>query len=431
MAPGPDHPLPFENRRSAGAALAATAGRTPRPRVMTRSSSRFPAAACRSDRWWRRTLGAPLDVIVVRKLGVPSQPELAMGAIGEDGVRVLEPRGDRRAHGSAPTELADGRGPRAHRAASDARARLRAGHRVSRSQPDASSWSTTASQPGAPRERRSMSHAHTVPRESCSRCRSRRRDTVRELATVADEVVVRRDAEAVPRHRAVVPRLPPDHRRRGRRAPAAGDGVRQPSSARRVRSTVSRPGPPAVGGSDVGRDRRERRHRRRRRRPERVEVVATFEERDRSAGDRVRTRAPAWRASRSRRHSTRGRRAGRRGGRRSRPRRAPRSARSASTTGATTSSSAASATSPVAPGRQREVQGEPGGVGRHRSRRRVRSPGTPGTGASTRRARPDRPRRCPGCRCRDARPSRRSAPVRRARSSAAAAIATLLNRQKP
>jgi putative phosphoribosyl transferase len=34
-------------------------------------------------------LGAPLDVIVVRKLGVPAQPELAMGAIGEDGVRVL------------------------------------------------------------------------------------------------------------------------------------------------------------------------------------------------------------------------------------------------------------------------------------------------------------------------------------------------------
>ncbi len=35
-----------------------------------------------------RTLGAPLDVIVVRKLGVPSQPELAMGAIGEGGIRV-------------------------------------------------------------------------------------------------------------------------------------------------------------------------------------------------------------------------------------------------------------------------------------------------------------------------------------------------------
>jgi len=33
-------------------------------------------------------LRAPLDVIVVRKLGVPFQPELAMGAIGEEGVRV-------------------------------------------------------------------------------------------------------------------------------------------------------------------------------------------------------------------------------------------------------------------------------------------------------------------------------------------------------
>ena len=34
-------------------------------------------------------LGAPLDVIVVRKLGVPFEPELAMGAIGEDGVRIV------------------------------------------------------------------------------------------------------------------------------------------------------------------------------------------------------------------------------------------------------------------------------------------------------------------------------------------------------
>ncbi len=34
-------------------------------------------------------LGAQLDVIVVRKIGVPSQPELAMGAIGEDGVLVV------------------------------------------------------------------------------------------------------------------------------------------------------------------------------------------------------------------------------------------------------------------------------------------------------------------------------------------------------
>lgn len=39
-----------------------------------------------------RALQAPLDVLLVRKLGVPFQPELAFGAIGEDGVRVLNDR---------------------------------------------------------------------------------------------------------------------------------------------------------------------------------------------------------------------------------------------------------------------------------------------------------------------------------------------------
>ena len=37
-------------------------------------------------------LGAPLDVIVVRKLGVPFEPELAMGAVGEDNASVLDQR---------------------------------------------------------------------------------------------------------------------------------------------------------------------------------------------------------------------------------------------------------------------------------------------------------------------------------------------------
>jgi putative phosphoribosyl transferase len=35
-------------------------------------------------------LHAPLDVITVRKLGVPFQPEYGFGAIGEDGVRVVD-----------------------------------------------------------------------------------------------------------------------------------------------------------------------------------------------------------------------------------------------------------------------------------------------------------------------------------------------------
>lgn len=36
-------------------------------------------------------LHLPLDVLVVRKLGVPDQPELAMGAIADGGTRVLHP----------------------------------------------------------------------------------------------------------------------------------------------------------------------------------------------------------------------------------------------------------------------------------------------------------------------------------------------------
>jgi predicted phosphoribosyltransferase len=36
-----------------------------------------------------RILGAALDVVVVRKLGHPRQPELGLGAIAEDGVRLV------------------------------------------------------------------------------------------------------------------------------------------------------------------------------------------------------------------------------------------------------------------------------------------------------------------------------------------------------
>src|SRR5690349_11596385 len=39
-----------------------------------------------------RELRTPLDVIVVRKLGVPFQPEYGFGAIGEDGARVIDDR---------------------------------------------------------------------------------------------------------------------------------------------------------------------------------------------------------------------------------------------------------------------------------------------------------------------------------------------------
>jgi uncharacterized protein (TIGR00369 family) len=45
-----------------------------------------------------RALRAPLDVILVRKLGVPAQPELGLGAIGESGARVINPDVVRYAH---------------------------------------------------------------------------------------------------------------------------------------------------------------------------------------------------------------------------------------------------------------------------------------------------------------------------------------------
>jgi putative phosphoribosyl transferase len=53
-----------------------------------------------------RALGAPLDVILVRKLGVPDQPELAMGAVGEGDVLVLNEDVVRKVQPSA-AELAE------------------------------------------------------------------------------------------------------------------------------------------------------------------------------------------------------------------------------------------------------------------------------------------------------------------------------------
>lgn len=72
-------------------------------------------------------LHAPLDVIVVRKLGVPYQPELAMGAIGENGARVVDDRIVRLA-GVGPDEMAEAE--RAERSELERRvARFRDGRR--------------------------------------------------------------------------------------------------------------------------------------------------------------------------------------------------------------------------------------------------------------------------------------------------------------
>ncbi len=80
--------MPFRNRTEAGRRLAAELGRFKDSGAVVVGLPRggVPVAAEVAA-----ALDAPLDVLVVRKLGVPSQPELGMGAIGEDGVRVLSP----------------------------------------------------------------------------------------------------------------------------------------------------------------------------------------------------------------------------------------------------------------------------------------------------------------------------------------------------
>ncbi|MGZ6964984.1 MAG: phosphoribosyltransferase family protein [Acidimicrobiia bacterium] len=76
----------FQDRRDAGRQLAARLRhlRDEHPVVVGLPRGGVPVAFEVAA-----ALDAPLDVIVVRKLGVPHQPELGMGAIGEDNVRVL------------------------------------------------------------------------------------------------------------------------------------------------------------------------------------------------------------------------------------------------------------------------------------------------------------------------------------------------------
>jgi predicted phosphoribosyltransferase len=78
--------LRFRDRRDAGRRLAARlAGYTPeRPLVIALPRGGVPVAYEVA-----RALGAPLDVFVVRKLGVPGHPELAMGALASGGTLVL------------------------------------------------------------------------------------------------------------------------------------------------------------------------------------------------------------------------------------------------------------------------------------------------------------------------------------------------------
>ncbi|MFD0363876.1 phosphoribosyltransferase [Nocardia sp. GCM10030253] len=76
----------YTDRASAGRALGAELEhlRASEPLVLGLPRGGVPVAAAVRD-----VIGGDLDILLVRKLGVPWQPELAMGAIGAGGVRVL------------------------------------------------------------------------------------------------------------------------------------------------------------------------------------------------------------------------------------------------------------------------------------------------------------------------------------------------------
>ena len=113
-------PTRYADRRAAGRALAALMAdeRGPGTVVVGLARGGVPVAAEVAA-----ALGAPLDVVVVRKVGHPLQPELALGAVTADGPVSLPPLHQQRTgRPSAPAVGA------AQREAAEIEARLRTGH---------------------------------------------------------------------------------------------------------------------------------------------------------------------------------------------------------------------------------------------------------------------------------------------------------------
>jgi predicted phosphoribosyltransferase len=85
---GESGPIRFDDRRDAGRRLAQLllplAGEGPVVVALPRGGA--PVAREVAD-----ALGAPLEVLAVRKLGAPHNPEYGIGAIAEDGTRVFDP----------------------------------------------------------------------------------------------------------------------------------------------------------------------------------------------------------------------------------------------------------------------------------------------------------------------------------------------------
>ncbi|MEO8022129.1 phosphoribosyltransferase [Polaromonas sp.] len=84
-----DTRLPYENRRQAGRALAGVlAHYRGRPKLLVLA---LPRGGVPVGFEVAMALEAPLDILVVRKLGFPGHKEYAIGAIASGGVRVMNP----------------------------------------------------------------------------------------------------------------------------------------------------------------------------------------------------------------------------------------------------------------------------------------------------------------------------------------------------
>lgn len=79
--------IPFADRAAAGRALAAELVTRDLPSALVLALPRGGVPVAREI---ANALGAPLDVVVVRKLGVPWQRELAMGAIAGGGFQIVD-----------------------------------------------------------------------------------------------------------------------------------------------------------------------------------------------------------------------------------------------------------------------------------------------------------------------------------------------------